>query len=270
MITFKRFLTEEKAPLPKTEEETKKALWDFEECIEGGLNSCKIVDTINGPAVNVEGSVNLKALSLKYLPFRFNIVKGDFHCSMNKELVSIEGAPMWVKGVFNFEHCWSLKNLDYLGMVGFRCEDSVIFSHCHELERICESGKIIYGGGFNFSDCEALTSLKGLGTIFGNLNITGTAIKSFHDFHKDVAFCEAEVYRGYRTGDLVLFNGKKHQMIEDSSLNLMMVKNLKTITYSEKVAPWLKIIEDGIQNKADVLDVQSELIDAGFKAQAKL
>jgi hypothetical protein len=184
MISFKRFLKEEneKAPLPKTKEDTEKALWDFEDCIEGGVANCDIVDTAFGPAVNVIGSVNLKALSLEYLPFRFNNVKGDFHCSMNKELKSVEGAPKWIKGMANFEHCWSLKNLDYLGLMGFQCEGVANFSYCKELERVSDKGQMLYAGGYIFSDCERLTSLKGIGTIFGNLNITNTAIHSLHNF----------------------------------------------------------------------------------------
>lgn len=50
----------------------------------------------------------------------------------------------------------------------------------------------------------------------------------------------------------------------------MMVQNLKTITYNEKIAPWMKIIEDGITQKKEVFEVQDELLDAGYEAQAKL
>lgn len=268
MISFKRFLKEEneKAPLPKTKEDTEKALWDFEDCIEGGVANCDIVDTAFGPAVNVIGSVNLKALSLEYLPFRFNTVKGDFHCSMNKELKSVEGAPKWIKGMANFEHCWSLKNLDYLGLIGFQCEGVANFSYCKELERVSDKGQMLYTGGYIFSDCERLASLKGIGTIFGNLNITNTAIHSLHDFHKHVKFGEKS------KGELILFNGRNSQEIKECGLNLMMVKGLKTIMYDlrKKEMAWCEIIEAGIQGQDDVLDVQDKLIDAGFEKQARL
>ena len=269
MISFKRFLKEEteKAPLPKTKEDTEKALWDFEDCIEGGISNCEIVDTVFGPAVNVDGSVNLKALSLEYLPFRFNNVNGDFHCSMNKELKSVEGAPKWVKGYANFEHCWSLKNLDYLGLIDFQCENVASFANCRELERISDKGQMLYSGGYIFSGCKQLKSLKGIGTIFGNLNIIDTDIHSFHDFHKTVKFTES---RAEGAGDLVLFDGSKQQEIAECSLNLMLVKGLKYITFNNTKAPWFKIIEDGIKDKDDILDVQDKLIDAGFERQARL
>ena len=269
MISFRQFLKEEKAPLPKTQDETKKALWDFEDCFPDGISNCEIVDTAFGPAVNVKGSVNLRALSLEYLPLRFNVVKGDFHCSMNKELKSVEGAPKWVKGILNFEHCHSIKNLDYLALIGFQSEGVASFSNCFELERVSESGKMLYTGGYIFNGCKKLTSLKGIGTIFGNLNIVGTDIHSLHDFHKDVQFTEAATEN---TGDLVLFNGAQRQEIAECGLNLMLVKGLKTITYplSFKDMGWCEIIEAGIQSGEDVFDVQSKLLDAGFPTQAKL
>ena len=266
MITFKRFLTEEKAPLPKTKEDTEKALWNFEDCIEGGVANCTIVDTAFGPAVNVIGSVNLRALSLEYLPFRFNNVKGDFHCSMNKELKSVEGAPKWVKGILNFEHCTSLKNLDYLGLIGFQCEGTASFGFCKELERVSNKGQMLYTHGYIFSDCEKLSSLKGIGTIFGNLNITKTAITSLHDFHKDVKFGEKS------KAELILFNGRNSQKIEECGLNLMQVKGLKTIIWDlrDKSMEWCEIIEAGIQGGDDIFEVQDKLIDAGFEKQARL
>lgn len=37
-----------------------------------------------------------------------------------------------------------------------------------------------------------------------------------------------------------------------------------------KIDPWMKIIEEGITQKKEVFEVQDELLDAGYKAQAKL
>lgn len=268
MITFKGFLKESeiKAPLPKTKEDTEKALWEFEDCIEGGVANCEIVDTAFGPAVKVIGSVNLKALSLEYLPFRFHTVTKNFDCSFNKELKSIEGAPKWVKGNAHFDHCSSLKNLDYLALMGFQCEGVASFSQCKDLERISETGKMLYTGTCILSDCEMLTSVKGLGTIFGNLNITGTSITSLHNFHKDVEFGTNS------SGGLTLFNGSKAQLIEECGLNLMMVKGLKEITYSMRndSHKWCEIVEKGIQDGMDIIDVQDALLEAGFDKQAKL
>lgn len=269
MKSFKQFLIEEtfKAPLPKTKEETEKILWDFEDCIEGGIANCEIIDTTFGPAVNVIGDVNIKALSLEYIPVRFHRVKGKFDCSFNKELKSVEGAPVWTKGNADFQHCESLTNLDYLGLMGFQSEGVVIFDSCFELERVCDTGKMIYSHGYIFSRCPKLTSLKGIGTNFGNLSIAGTAIHSLHDFHKHVKFSKNA---GPGAGDLVLFNGRTHQEITECALNLMLVEGLKSITYNEKIAPWFKIIEDGINNGLDVMDVQDQLLDAGYTDQAKI
>ena len=269
MKSFKQFLSEEtfKAPLPKTREETEKILLDFEDCIEGGIANCEIVSSAFGPKVNVNGKVNIKALSLEYIPVRFGIVNGDFDCSFNKELKSVEGAPNWVKGRADFTHCESLTNLDYLGLMGFQCEDTSVFDSCFALERVSSTGKMMYSHGYIFSRCPKLESLKGIGKIFGNLNIAETAIHSLHDFHKDVKFTQSNAKF---VGDLILFNGHHHQIIRDSALNLMLVEGLKSITYSEKIAPWFTIIENGITNGLDLMDVQDQLLDAGYTDQAKI
>ena len=268
MISFKRFLKEEneKAPLPKTREETEKALWDFEDCIEGGIANCEIVDTAFGPAVNVKGSVNLRSLSLEYLPVRFHQVNGDFHCSMNKELKSVEGAPRWVSGILNFEHCTSLTNLDYLAFIGCQSDGPASFSMCTSLERVANSGKMLYSYGYIFTQCKKLKSLNGIGTVFGPLNITGTDIHSLHNFHKEVKFSKSP------DGELILFNGRDSQEITESGLNLMMVSGLKNITYNTRdpKMEWCKIVEEGLQGGEDVLDVQDKMLDAGFESQARL
>ena len=268
MITFKKFLREEikKAPLPKTKEDTEKALWEFEDCIEGGIPNCTIIETAFGPAVTVKGNVNLKALSLEFLPFRFHHVTGDFNCSMNKELLTLEGAPKWVGGNANFEHCWSLTNLDHLTVINFQSDGVASFAYCKALERVANEGKMMWSGGYIFSGCEKLSSLKGIGKIFGNLNIQGTGIHSLHDFHKDVEFSE------HATSDLILFSGSKPQIIEECGLNLMLVKGLKDLTFSyvNEAHKWCEIVQIGFKEKQDILDVQDALIDAGFSKQARL
>ncbi len=269
MKTFKSFLRESavKAPLPKTKEETEKILWDFEDCIEGGIAKCDIVDTAFGPAVDVKGGVNFKALSLEYIPVRFHRVNGPVDFSFNKELKSVEGAPVWAKGNVDFQHCESLTNLDYLGLMGFQSEGVAIFDSCFDLERVCDTGKIVYTHGYIFSRCPKLTSLKGIGANFGNLSIAGTAIHSLHDFHKHVKFSKSA---WAACGDLVLFNGSSHQEIKECALNLMLVEGLKSITFNEKIAPWFRIIEDGLVNGSDIIDVQTKLLDAGYLEQAKI
>lgn len=268
MITFKGFLkeSETKAPLPNSKKEIEDLLWEYEECISGGFNNCEIVDTIYGMAVNVKGNVNLKSLSLPYLPFRFNNVKGNFDVSFNKELLTIEGAPKWVSGYANFEHCSSLKNLDYLTKVQFQTDGVANFSACTELERIGTEGGFLYTNGLIVSKCPKLDSIERTGTNFGNVNIVGTNIHSFHDFHKQLIFGESG------PGGLTLYNGHDIQDITDCGLNLMQVKNLKEITYSMRNPnhAWCAVIEKGLENNEDIFDVQSELIDAGFKEHAKL
>lgn len=57
--------------------------------------------TINNDcSIDVDGDVNLKLKGLTKLPLNFNIVYGNFFCSLNK-LTSLEGSPKKVGGVFD-------------------------------------------------------------------------------------------------------------------------------------------------------------------------
>ena len=127
---------------------------------------------------------------------------------------------------------------------------------------------MLYTGTVILSDCPNLKSVKGLGTIFGNLNITNTGIKSLHDFHKFVKYGEKTKFGG----ELILFNGRNSQEIDECGLNLMLVKGLKTIICDlrQPSMGWCEIIEAGIQGGDDVFEVQDKLIDAGFEKQARL
>ena len=49
--------------------------------------------------MDVDGLVNLKFCSLKYIPVKFNVVSGSFDCSNNK-LTTLENSPKTVRGSF--------------------------------------------------------------------------------------------------------------------------------------------------------------------------
>jgi hypothetical protein len=68
--------------------------------------------TINDDlSIDVNGNVRLYGEGLEYLPLKFNYVSGDFDCSYNHGLKSLEGSPQTVGGDFN---CYSsgLKTLE--------------------------------------------------------------------------------------------------------------------------------------------------------------
>lgn len=63
-------------------------------------------------SIDVNGDVNLSSRNLTKLPLKFRNVSGDFNCSSNKKLISLEGSPIFVGGNFNCT-CCSLKSLQY-------------------------------------------------------------------------------------------------------------------------------------------------------------
>jgi len=58
--------------------------------------SCTVNDD---GSIDVFGNVDLKSKGLKYIPFKFNKVTGDFDCS-NNQLVTLTGSPKFVGGKF--------------------------------------------------------------------------------------------------------------------------------------------------------------------------
>lgn len=59
-----------------------------------------ISDDVYGYIVDVDGEVNLLRQNLHSINVKFNNVKGNFYCQMNK-LTSLEGCPSYVGGDFN-------------------------------------------------------------------------------------------------------------------------------------------------------------------------
>ena len=56
-----------------------------------------IVNFNNDLFVNIFGNLNLPYLDLEYLPFKFNVIKGDFFCNHNK-LKSFNNFPEIIEG----------------------------------------------------------------------------------------------------------------------------------------------------------------------------
>ena len=82
----------------------------YEICRKYGITNY----TINSDGtIDVDGDVDLSDKGLTKLPLTFNRVIGDFSCSYNNRLTSLEGSPKHIDGYFS---CYSNKliNLDHL------------------------------------------------------------------------------------------------------------------------------------------------------------
>ncbi len=102
--------------------------------------------------IDVEGDVDLTAMKLKKLPFKFGKVTGDFYCRNNK-LTSLEGAPTSVGGSFYcyYNKLTSLKGGPTSVEGDFYCNDNELTS--------LEGAPTSVGGVFYCRDNQ-LTSLK--------------------------------------------------------------------------------------------------------------
>jgi len=55
-------------------------------------------------SIDVDGDVRLYSQQLTSIPIKFNIVTGDFNCSFNHAMTSLEGCPEYIGGDFICAH----------------------------------------------------------------------------------------------------------------------------------------------------------------------
>lgn len=121
--------------------------------------------------VDVNGSVNISDKNFAKLPFTFGIVNGNFDCSNNSELITLEGSP-------------------------YEVTDSFVCSACPKLESLNFAPKKI-GMYFNCYSCESVQSLIGFNSTCVTLVIKCDYIKhggiSLLGVVRDVAFIEDNI-----------------------------------------------------------------------------
>ena len=49
--------------------------------------------------IDVVGNVNIDSLGIKYIPYEFGVINGDFSCSYNN-LISLHNSPTYIDGTF--------------------------------------------------------------------------------------------------------------------------------------------------------------------------
>lgn len=96
--------------------------------------------TINNDlTVDVDGDVKIRKSTHIKFPLKFNKVTGEFTCSYNENLISLEGAPKFVGACFS---CYSCKKLSSL-------------QHC----------PMYIKTDFNITKCDNITSLHNIHTM---------------------------------------------------------------------------------------------------------
>lgn len=109
-------------------------------------------------SITVHGDVNLNSKGLTQIPFTFREVTGNFDCSYNLKLSSLEGAPQTVGGYF---YCRTVVNLSSL-----EGGPKIVGRHfyCHNNPNLTslEGAPDTIGGDFYCSNNPKLKSPKGL------------------------------------------------------------------------------------------------------------
>lgn len=133
------------------------------EYIKYGLDPKLVCNNLNG-TIDYYGNVYMCSMALSHIPFKFNIVRGNFNCAHNS-LTTLEGAPWRVDGFFRCS-CNELCTLDgcplYTG--GFDCNNNKLVSLKH--------GPIKVNGSYIISH-NIITSLEGMPyEVHGHLDCT--------------------------------------------------------------------------------------------------
>jgi hypothetical protein len=173
--------------------------------------------------------------------------QGNFHCHL-ENLTSLKGGPKRVTDDF-----WGFNNLlkDLKGApeyVGGECTFNT-----NKLTSLEGAPKYVHGY-FSVSD-NKLTSLdEAPEEIFGEFVCNDNKITSLHNIHKHIKYIDTE------------FCASKNPL-KECVLGLLKIRGLKSVDIDNKK------VED-IINKylplGDIIDCQSELIEAGFDEFAKL
>ena len=196
---------------------------------------------VNG---NVDlGDVDLREFSGTIFPVKFGKVSGGFYCS-GTNITSLDGAPTSVGGNFycSYTNITSLDGAPTSVGGNFDCNDTRITS--------LDGAPNSVGGDFNCS-YTYITSLDGAPTsVGGDFNCSHTNITSLIGAPKAVGggfYCSGTKIR--------------------SVLRFLQIRGVNHIAYDS--GPIDEILNKYV-GTGDVISCQDELIDAGFKEQAKL
>ena len=247
-----------------------------------------------------DGDFECIGFGLESLNFAPKEISGDFDCSNNSSLTSLNGCPQ--KGVFNFysENCGldtlegaphiikgifncsgnknltSFKGISQDGITSIMCVNSGLTS-LEGLSNIKSPFKLNIIGNTNLTSLEglansnvsilycqecSLTSLEGAPNILKRLECDDNPIVSLKGIHKII-----EEINGI---------GLFPDSIESNILGLLKIKNLKKIQFANKGIlkkdEISEIINKYLPNPSpsQIIDCQNELIDAGFEEYAEL
>lgn len=188
------------------------------------------------------------------LPFRLELVGGNFAIDGMKKLNTLEGSPTEVLGNVSIVNCPKLTSLEHF------------------------PAKI--GSDVTVRNCKNVKSLKGMpDTLNGDIKLSNIPIENFEGMPEHI---KGDVDFGFNTitsligiGDHVKFVGGCIRIIKrnivSGGLGLMLIKGLKEVIPDKVVgkSPWI-IINKYLGQSDKIFECQEELINAGYEAFAEL
>jgi hypothetical protein len=219
----------------------------FEGQKERNLVGFEMNDLVADPKKSWSGNFickNLDLTSLEGAPK--SIVDGGFSCAYNADLISLKHAPSRIATSFNCVSCMLTTLEGGPSIVG-----KSFYCGSNRLTNLIGSPKHLE----DEFDCSSnnLTSLEGITPIFEQLICNDNHLTSLHNIHKQI-----------ESVNLMLFDKND---IKSHILGLLKIKNLTGVQISNRKV-------DAIINKylplGNIIECQSELIEAGFEEYAQL
>lgn len=211
--------------------------------------------------VTVEGTVNFSNMKITKLPVKFKKVTGRF--LVNKTaLTTLEGCPDEVGETFNCAetHITSFEGGPKLvGMSGKEYSNTYYADHCQNLtslKGIAENAEYL-----NIGFCKNLKKFDYMSKEVQNITACATGIETLEGLHKIAPKLER-----------LQINSSP---VESGILSLMKIPTfrIQSLTYrtgneDSPLARAGEILDNINKSGGDILDAQSELIDAGLEKMA--
>lgn len=181
----------------------------------------------------------------------YAVVDGDFDCSGNVTLKSLEGGPKQVNGDF-YANGNSLTNLDHLPKI-----TGAVWIHTNQLTSLKGCPKEV--NGYFTCGSNQLTSVTGTPEIIhGDANFSYNPITSLKDVHKHIKQVDGSLH-------------VEACPLHSNVLGVLLIKNVQEFFMTHKRVQ--NIINDYLPNNRGmeaVFECQEKLIEEGYEEFAEL
>ena len=262
------------------------------------------ISTYNGDIRVPSDWTDLSQLSTEFPGYTSGCkVNGDFFCYVNQHISSLEGGPSIVTGDFYCQEnprLTSLKGAPHTVGGNFICRDCVSLTSLEGAPTTLLGTYTSLSGKFECSGCTSLTSLKGAPTnppshfycggcaltsleggpetVGGNFNCDNSIFTSLEGAPISVG----ESFYANKCNNITSLQGIGKKFLKtvgaeleinvskrlQFGLGIMLITNIRSVKLKDKTLT--AILNTLLKNRSDLLDAKEQLMNAGYKAFAKL